>query len=54
MDWQMPSRWQACRNARAVYSLPWSVLNRIRFNTDYAEADVKPENLRMACSGRAC
>ena len=23
-------------------------------NTDYAEADVKPENLRMACSGRAC
>jgi transposase InsO family protein len=23
-------------------------------HTDYAEADVKPENLRMACSGRAC
>jgi transposase InsO family protein len=24
------------------------------FHSDYAEADVKPENLRMACSGRAC
>jgi len=24
------------------------------FHTDYAEVDVKPENLRMACSGRAC
>jgi transposase InsO family protein len=24
------------------------------FHTDYAGADVKPENLRMACSGRAC
>ena len=23
-------------------------------HTDYAEVDVKPENLRMACSGRAC
>jgi len=23
------------------------------FHTDYAEVDVKPENLRMACSGRA-
>jgi hypothetical protein len=30
------------------------VLNRIRFNSDYAEVDVKPENVRMACSGRAC
>jgi putative transposase len=24
------------------------------FHSDYAEVDVKPENLRMACSGRAC
>jgi transposase InsO family protein len=24
------------------------------FNSDYAEVDVKPEDLRMACSGRAC
>jgi hypothetical protein len=29
--------------------LPRSELNRIRFNSDYAEVDVKPENLRMAC-----
>ena len=54
IDWAMPSRSQAARKLRAVYSLPWSVLNRIRFNSDYAEVDVKPENLRMACSGRAC
>jgi len=25
IDWQMESRWQAARNASAVYSLPWSV-----------------------------
>jgi transposase InsO family protein len=24
------------------------------FHSDYAEVDVKPENLRMACSGRVC
>ena len=24
------------------------------FHSDYAEVDVKPEHLRMACSGRAC
>jgi putative transposase len=24
------------------------------FHSDYAEVDVKPENLRMACPGRAC
>jgi hypothetical protein len=34
--------------------LPRSELNRIRLNSDYAEVDVKPENLRMACPGRAC
>ena len=22
--------------------------------TDYAEVDIKPENLNLACSGRAC
>ena len=49
IDWEMSSRLQAARNSRAVYSLPRSVLNRIRFNSDYAEVDVKPENLRMAC-----
>ena len=26
----------------------------IVFHSDYAKVDVKPENLRMACSGRAC
>jgi transposase InsO family protein len=24
------------------------------FHSDYAEVGVKPENLRMACSGRVC
>ena len=24
------------------------------FHSDYAEVDVKPENLRMACSGPVC
>jgi hypothetical protein len=37
-----------------VYSLPWSVLNRIRFNTDYAEVGVKPGNRGLACSGGLC
>jgi hypothetical protein len=45
----MPSDRQAARNASAVYWVPWSLLNRIRFNSDYAEVDVKPENLGMAC-----
>jgi hypothetical protein len=49
MDWQMPGRWHALWKRAEVYSLPWSVLNRIRFNSDYAEVDVKPENLGMAC-----
>jgi hypothetical protein len=30
----MPSRAQAARKAPAVYSLPWSLLSRIRLNTD--------------------
>jgi hypothetical protein len=54
IDWETDSRSQASRNRPAVYSLPWSVLNRIRFNSDYAEDGVKPENLTMACSGGAC
>jgi hypothetical protein len=37
------------RLASWEYSLPVSVLSRIRLNTDYAEVDVKPEILRMAC-----
>jgi len=54
IDWRTPSRPHALRNPAAVYSLPWSLLNRIRFNTDYAEDGVKPRNLRMTCSGGAC
>jgi hypothetical protein len=50
----MDSRSHAARKTAAVYSLPWSELNRIRFNTDYAEDGVKPEKLTMACSGGAC
>jgi hypothetical protein len=29
------------------------VLNRIRFNTDYAEVDVKPRKRALACVGGA-
>ena len=36
-------------NTEDVYWQPRSELNRIRFNSDYAEVDVKPENLGMAC-----
>jgi hypothetical protein len=48
--------WSLARAAKAaeVYWQPRSELNRIRFNSDYAEVDVKPENLRIACSGSAC
>src|ERR1022692_2514121 len=42
IDWEIPSRPHAERTRPEVYSLPWSELNRIRFNTDYAEVDVKP------------
>jgi hypothetical protein len=36
------------------YSLPASVLNRIRFNSDYAEPGVKPRKRGVACAGGAC
>ena len=54
IDWEMHEPLAGGPERRAVYSLPWSVLNRIRLNTDYAEDGVKPENLRLACSGGAC
>ena len=54
IDWQTESRWQAARKAPAVYSLPRSVLNRIRFNSDYAEDGVKPRNYGLAWSAVAC
>jgi hypothetical protein len=54
IDWAMASRVQAPRNSRAVYSLPWSLLNRIRFNSDYAEDGVKPRNHGLAWSAVAC
>ena len=53
MDWLMPSRAQAARKAPAVYSLPASVLNRNRLNSDYAEVGVKPGNHGLPCPGRA-
>ena len=54
IDWEMESRWQAARNAPAVYSLPRSLLNRIRFNSDYAEDGVMPGNYGLAWSAVAC
>ena len=54
IDWRMDSRSHAARNAPAVYSLPWSELNRIRFNTDYAEDGVKPRNYGLAWPAVAC
>jgi hypothetical protein len=54
IDWETDSRLQAARNAAAVYSLPWSVLSRIRLNTDYAEDGVKPRNHGLAWSAVAC
>jgi hypothetical protein len=51
IDWWIPSRAQAARNIPAVYSLPRSLLNRIRFNTDYAEPCVKPRDRVLACVG---
>ena len=52
IDWEMPSRVQAARTRPAVYSLPWSVLSRLRLNSDYAEVSVKPRNCGLALSGR--
>ena len=49
-----PASSRVWANRTEVYCEPASVLNRIRFNSDYAEDGVKPENLTMACSGGAC
>ena len=49
-----PASSRAWANRTEVYCEPASELNRIRFNSDYAEDGVKPENLTMACSGGAC
>jgi hypothetical protein len=49
MDGTMPSAARWAVNAIEVYCDPASELNRVRFNSDYADVDVKPENLRMAC-----
>jgi transposase InsO family protein len=34
MDWVTPAQRHACTNRLAVYSLPWSLLSRIRLNSD--------------------
>jgi hypothetical protein len=49
IDWAMPHRVQAVWKVPAVNSLPWSLLSRIRLNTDYAEVFVKPRNRELAC-----
>jgi hypothetical protein len=51
IDWVIPIRPQAVRKACAVYSLPWSELNGFPFNSDYAEACVKPRIRGFACAG---
>jgi len=50
----MPSLAQARSSHASTNADPLSTLSRIRLNADYAEVDVKPENLNLACSGRAC
>jgi hypothetical protein len=48
MDWVTPALRQAFTKRLPVYSPPWSVLSRIRLNSDYAEVCVKP---RMSGDG---
>jgi hypothetical protein len=47
----MSSSAAARANASQVYWVPRSLLNRIRFNSDYAELCVKPRNRVLACVG---
>jgi hypothetical protein len=49
-NYKTPLISSAIRMAARHLALPAGAV----FHSDYAEADVKPENLRMACSGRAC
>jgi transposase InsO family protein len=37
----------------AIWSSGDKIGDQLIHHSDYAEVDVKPENLRMACSGRA-
>jgi len=54
MDGTMPSAARWAVNAMEVYCDPASELNRIRFNSDYAEDGVKPRNYGLAWSAVAC
>jgi hypothetical protein len=47
----MPAWASRSVNAIEVYWLPASLLNRIRFNNDYAEPCVKPRDRILACAG---
>jgi hypothetical protein len=38
------------RNSVEVYCDPRSLLDRIRFNSDYAEVFVKPRSFDLACA----
>jgi transposase InsO family protein len=49
-NYRTPLITSAIEMAARNLSLPADAI----FHSDYAEVDVKPENLRMACSGRAC
>ena len=46
----VPAGRVGCASDLEVYWVPRSVLNRIRFNTDYAEVEVKPTNRGLACA----
>src|SRR6478609_6828586 len=48
IDWVTPARRQACTKIPPVYSPPWSVLNRFRFSSDYAEPCTMPRIIEMA------
>ena len=49
-NYRTPLITSAIKMAARNLSLPADAV----FHTDYAEVDVKPENLRMACSGPVC
>ena len=49
-----PASSRAWANRTEVYCEPASELNRIRFNSDYAEDGVKPRNYGLAWSAVAC
>src|SRR3954451_14282004 len=51
IDPAMPASASSSVNASAVYCEAYSLLNRIRFNSDYAEPCVKSRDRVLACAG---